>query len=517
MNQLPIGKLFNNFVIPTDNFPEGIVKLTVYGKDNLPLCERLVFIESKAQLNVNIKSDKEKYSPREPVTLEVLVYDSLQTPVVANLSMSVIDKSIIKASDPYASNIASWFLLESEIKGNIEQPGYYFDPSQPKRQKHLDLLLLTQGWRDFRWKYIAPPSINPEYPPEKGFVVSGYLRKSMLDKPIVHANIFLGIFGGENHFFTGTQTDSTGRFSIEGLQFTGQDTMIVSATNEEHRKRGWLLLDSLVSVSPEVSIPELPREELMPELADNMAQDTYYKNLIKKRYSLKDTIPIEEVVVKEKKPKAYEDDGIPRIYGVPDVVVEVTDIDQGYSNIFDLLKGMVAGLTISGTYPNISVTIRGGGSPGSGTPLFLLDGIQVDMKVISSIPPSFVDKVEVLKNIGNTAIYGSRGANGVICVFTKKSFEPRENVVYHSINREITGYTSSRIFYSPKYDVPKPEHEKPDLRSTIYWEPYIITGCSESVKVNYFNADMTTKILIDLQGVSQNGIPITGKAVYEVK
>jgi TonB-dependent SusC/RagA subfamily outer membrane receptor len=67
------------------------------------------------------------------------------------------------------------------------------------------------------------------------------------------------------------------------------------------------------------------------------------------------------------------------------------------------------------------VTIRGKGSiNGTNTPLYIIDGIQVNAADFATINPGDIESYTVLKDASSTSIYGSRGANGVIVITTKK-------------------------------------------------------------------------------------------------
>jgi TonB-linked SusC/RagA family outer membrane protein len=95
------------------------------------------------------------------------------------------------------------------------------------------------------------------------------------------------------------------------------------------------------------------------------------------------------------------------------------------ANAFDALQGKVSGLQVftSSGEPSAASSIRlhGVGSLGaSNTPLYLLDGIQVDAGSIVSLNPNDIESISVLKDASSTSIYGSRAANGVIYVTTKK-------------------------------------------------------------------------------------------------
>lgn len=143
-------------------------------------------------------------------------------------------------------------------------------------------------------------------------------------------------------------------------------------------------------------------------------------------------------------------------------VVSVTseDLDQVKAPSFaEALQGRIAGVQISSQSgepgSGVNITIRGANSINAGTqPLYVIDGIQVDMSSsevansslgasttgnpLSSINPSDIANIEVLKDASATAIYGSRGANGVVIITTKggERGKGRFNVdVYTSISK----------------------------------------------------------------------------------
>ena len=89
----------------------------------------------------------------------------------------------------------------------------------------------------------------------------------------------------------------------------------------------------------------------------------------------------------------------------------------------EALTGKMAGVQITTTEGSpdaeMKIRVRGGGSiTGDNTPLFSVDGFPVES--ISDIPASDIEDITVLKDASSTAIYGSRGANGVILITTKR-------------------------------------------------------------------------------------------------
>lgn len=88
-----------------------------------------------------------------------------------------------------------------------------------------------------------------------------------------------------------------------------------------------------------------------------------------------------------------------------------------------LLEGQVAGVHVITTPAGFSVRIRGTSSIyGSSEPLYVVDGVPLDHlpSGMIGINPHDVESITVLKDAGSTAIYGSRGANGVILIKTKR-------------------------------------------------------------------------------------------------
>lgn len=93
------------------------------------------------------------------------------------------------------------------------------------------------------------------------------------------------------------------------------------------------------------------------------------------------------------------------------------DVDFSmYTNMYELIRGRFAGVQVS----NGEIIIRGNNSINSGTSaLIVVDGVPSSSSVLSALPPSQVKSINILKD-GSAAIYGSRGANGVVLIETKK-------------------------------------------------------------------------------------------------
>ncbi|HEV7586539.1 MAG TPA: TonB-dependent receptor plug domain-containing protein [Longimicrobium sp.] len=115
----------------------------------------------------------------------------------------------------------------------------------------------------------------------------------------------------------------------------------------------------------------------------------------------------------------------PAVAAAPAGVVTDEDVqDMKVMNVEEMLRGRIAGVEVL-TLPSggISVRIRGRTSVNSGTePLYVVDGMPVRAEAegaLTWLNPRDVQRIEVLKDPGSTAFWGSRGANGVIVITTK--------------------------------------------------------------------------------------------------
>ncbi|NJO69092.1 MAG: hypothetical protein HC830_07240 [Bacteroidetes bacterium] len=86
-----------------------------------------------------------------------------------------------------------------------------------------------------------------------------------------------------------------------------------------------------------------------------------------------------------------------------------------------------------------------------------------------------------------------------------------------SSNRSFTGYYQARTFYVPRYDVPDTGPKKPDLRTTLFWEPNIQTDVEGNARCSFYNAEGAGTVEIRVEGMAKDGIPLTGIGAYTVE
>ena len=158
-------------------------------------------------------------------------------PVEGTFSVSVTDANTVK-TDSLSENIRTNLLLTSDLKGYIHNPGYYFLDDSPARRHYLDLVMLTHGWKRFDTKNLfRSEPFTPKHYFERGQYISGHVKK-LFGRDAAEATVTaLGI--NRENVIRSTAADSTGHFTIDGLDFQGTTIFLVSSKN----KRGKIPFD----------------------------------------------------------------------------------------------------------------------------------------------------------------------------------------------------------------------------------------------------------------------------------
>ncbi|MBX2890374.1 MAG: carboxypeptidase regulatory-like domain-containing protein [Saprospiraceae bacterium] len=197
-------------VVPTKDLPIGIVRFTLFDHHKNEQAERLAFVNRDRRLKIELRPDKEKYLPREQVKMKIRVADHAGRPVQGKFSLAVADENQLTFANDKQGHLLASLLLEQDVKGNIEEPNFYFDPAEPKSEQALDYLLMTQGWRRFDWKEVQEAQPVAFQQPGERTVVEGQLfRKN--GKPLAQAKLSLHPNGPS------TTTDLEGCFSFKNV------------------------------------------------------------------------------------------------------------------------------------------------------------------------------------------------------------------------------------------------------------------------------------------------------------
>src|SRR5690606_17771481 len=137
----------------------------------------------------------------------------------------------------------------------------------------------------------------------------------------------------------------------------------------------------------------------------------------------------------------------------------------------------------------------------------IVDGLYLDGEALSMIPVFDVASVEVLRRPGTLGIYGSMGAGGVIIVTTKRGGGDYSADLYTPgiVTPSSQGLYEISTFQSPDYSQADSLNHRPDLRSTIYWNPNIITTETGHAAFDFYTADEPGTYRIVVEGIDVYG------------
>lgn len=514
--------------LPMMDWLPGLAQVTLYDAKAKPQCERLFFVpEFISPVRVTLKFNKTQYQPREQVILSVNLKDN-GSPVSAALSVSITDASKVP-EDTANATLPAHLLLTGELRGRVENPNQYVMNQSAETRKALDDLLLTQGWRRV--------SGTPEADSLGGVSLSGRILNSE-NKPISGAQIIVASTAPGQSFVKSAVADEQGRFRMEGMAIADTVNLMLQIAGPNARKmsvkEAFLVQEgpgkrwefSQMTVAP--NWPMLQAQLEAARIRQEANIDLYRDKAVEL---------LNEVTVRAQKYNERPDDIQMRsLHNDADAVITFNEKSPNYSNLYEMIQGRFAGVTVVRTTPapgsapkpqGYQVSVRGMSSFKSGTqPLFLMDGLPVqdpDGTALMNFNTRDIERVEVLKNAGTAGIYGVRGGNGVIAFYSKSA---RSMQVNAKSNGEMTqiqfiGYPRvQREFYVPHYDTETTASTisgPVDDRDVLYWKPMIQTDTQGNGQLRFPLSDVVRTLRVVIQGVTADGRPVLSIQLVRVQ
>ncbi|WP_346239036.1 hypothetical protein ABDK00_009895 [Niabella insulamsoli] len=499
-----------NGIIPTKDLLSGILHLTVFNKDYMPLAERLTFVDNREyRLPVTLQTDTLNMEPRQRNRFTISLPDS----VVGNFSVAVTDADYDGAARR-AQNIYSWFLLKSDIKGYVHNPAYYFNPTDSAASNALDLVMMTNGWTRFKWTDVPQNKLPPPAFKDPGYIdLSGQITIEGRKKTLPNTDIIVLMSPMDTTQRRGLpgliRTDSTGRFKLDSQIFYDKYRILFSEVRGKKSKfiEVKLASDSIRRKFPVVSDPlllPLDSAQLVSSEKMESALDEYLRAEGK---------TLENVVVRVRQKSEIEK--LDERYtsslfsgGINSRTYDVrNEIFAG--DIFQYLQGRIPGLSVTGTPGNYTLNYRGGGFGGSNVSLFL-DEMQTDAQMLESIP---VNQIAMIKLMPQSVAVRGNGTG--LAIYTKKGDDYTASVESATDIITYNGYTIFKEFHNPNYDK-NPNTEKADIRLTLSWQPsHFVSPARPNIPIIFYNNDRTQKVKVVAEGITEDGRMLMFEKIIE--
>lgn len=520
--------------ISKKSLPPGILQITVFDEQGNPLAERLAFIKNLQASSFLIKQQKIDFSAKAKNTI---TFDT-GFPIKANLSACIIDVTNDSISSPV--NILSSLLLTSDLRGLINNPNYYFEKNDSATNLHLDLLMMTQGWRRFQWNKVLSKEMHQlKFPVESTLVIKGKVTKPGSSTRITNGNVSLLIKGVDSTTLLAVAniTDK-GEFMVGDLNIKKEATLFYQGTNA---KKENLVVDvdlypSYIDTIKKVGIDINSLIGNNKKMNYDFSNNKYFVDKINFADSIYKTIYLENVTIKTK--RLSIPDSLNNAYATNMFENGGRRLNPGNTNYFSIwqLVRTVPGFVVEGnlTNPTVSLSRMAGlnvfsdntsltedNTDATGTSVnyvengiaFFLNEVPVSKDIIDGIT---MDDVAFMKTyVGpESAMIGPY--NGVISVYTKNGKNVGTSILDKIFTKaKITGYAVPREYYSINYAINAEAKISPDNRITLLWKPYVVLDANGKATISFYNNDSAKKIQLLIQGIDNTGRIYYYKHLFE--
>lgn len=503
--------------------PAGIMQITVFSENDIPLSERIVFVENYTIAKPDIANDAISFKPRTMNKVSFQIPNSNKT----SLSVAVYDDSNLSDSTLYQANLAAGLFITSDLHGYINNPSYYLKNKSPQTLQHLDLLLMTQGWRRFEWKKILNNDFELlKYPVESTMSLRGTVTKS--DRSTLVKDGFVSFIiktSDSTTILAEAKLTDKGEFLLSDINFTNKAAVYFMGTDVNKKK--YIVdikmqpsyFDTLQNSS---NISKINLDTIDLATSKNILAQ-YFKNKFSAIDTSKGSGYLGNVTVKSKKLSPV--DSLNKVYADGPFLmgrgINPTEY-KNYRTIWQIIQAATPGITVSGNPFDPDVAFNryqglnaisdntsasseetSGAVTESNGIAYFLNGVNVTKDIINTLSVDDVAYIKVLKQ--EASVLGA--TQGAIAIYTNSGAVARANPYDKTYSKlDKNGYALVKEFYSPDYLLnPELDKNTTDNRYLLYWNAKPRLAKDGKYHFTFFNNDSAKKYRILIQGLDNKG------------
>jgi hypothetical protein len=467
----------SSFTIEKSRLHEGNTRFTIFDATGRPQAERLYFIAPRHNLDITANTDKQEYSTRQKVNLDI----STQDTAGARLSVAVYRLDSLQGYP--STDIVRYLWASSEWIGRTPSAQVFDDPAI------AGLYTLTHGWTRFRWSDVLSHPTGPRiFPPEiRGQLITGRLTDPHTGAPAKDVITWLSAPGSAFRF-AATQTDSAGKFQFDIKDFYGSDGIVIHTFPEgvPYKVEAFSPFSEQYTKAaipafrlPAAKFPLLTRHSVGMQVQNVFTGDSL------QRYN---TPRIDTTPFFNRADYSYLTDNYTRFTTIEEILREyVREIN--ITNSGGRLHLVMLNETLHDIFKDNKT-------------LVLLDGIPVPNDRIFSYDAMKVKRLDV---IPREYVLGPSHFSGIASFTTYKGDYEGLELDSSSLQLEYDGMQYARQFYAPVYKTIRQTIDRlPDFRNVLYWSPDLHAG-TKAAPVEFFTSDVPGDYLIVIQGLSPDG------------
>lgn len=527
--------------VPRDQVPTGLVHMTLFDAQKRPLAERLLFNRNPEQdISVKVNNNKTDYGFKEEIALSIQTSDktAIQS---SKLSVSIYNTDLVTAQKT-GSNIQNYLWLQSDLKGYLPDIHQYFSENSTKTRVLLDYVLLTHGWSRFKWQEVLEkeaPSI--EFLPTENFEIAGRVTRPNSDKA-VKSDIYLSILFEEQFSSIDFTTEENGFFYFKGFDFKDTTDVMIQANVYKEKKKGKQGKDVSkrsgnknvdIEIIDLTEVPYTPRTPRLPLFTDQVFEkyvaavenfrtvDQAYSGMIQSDIA-EVTVEASRMALRQERENslrdAYRKRGLAFSPSSKKIYMDdVANKGLGYPDYYEFIGASVSGVNVDRSDPsnkkfvlsNANIRITQGVQPA----IMVVDGMVID-QAAGNTPPVFqtidIEFIDVISPNQAQVLFGEYAIGGAVVITLREEAavigDQSAAKIKGSISLSYPGYYQSREFFLPDYSKKPKVNPKPDLRTTIFWNPRLQIG-ENPAPVQFYTGEKSGIYVIQVEGITDDGRP----------
>ncbi len=395
--------------------------------------------------------------------------------------------------------------LSSALKGRIESAAYYFATINKETDEALDNLMLTHGWRRFKWEDVLEnkkPVLQflPEY---DGHIITGKVVSNAEKNPLDNIPGFLSVPGKHFKLYT-SKSNADGLMNFYTKDLFGSNILVAQTNASENNNYRLDILSPFSQTFSSNKIPPFYVSKILPstllQRSINMQVQNIYTDQKLNHFR---SMPVDTTL----------------FYGSPEVKYNLEDYTR-FPTMEEVLREYVREINVARRRDKFYLTM-----------------VNKDENGLSEVknPTIFLDGVPMFDNGNKVTHYNALKVKSLEIIKSEYFLGPAvfDGIAsFTTYNGDLNGFEMDsaatiidydalqlkREFYSPVYNRQEQFSSRlPDFRNLLFWSADILTNEEVKTQVNFFTSDQAGKYAVVLQGISDNGNAGSKAFIIEVK